>query len=151
MQFSLTRCLSQARINWEACSRKGIWHKNGGGDGGSNPDELTSSWIISLDASVSLTCSEQNKKFKQNKKHGRIPAGLLLSTGGLSCFVVTSMLLPALTRWYRGTYGMLLSLTSWYWLIRVILCKWLLNGKQLFLCEDVTVSYFLFSWQNIRC
>ena len=23
-------CLSQARINWEGCVRKGIWHKNGG-------------------------------------------------------------------------------------------------------------------------
>jgi len=23
-------CLSQARINWEDCGRKGIWHKNGG-------------------------------------------------------------------------------------------------------------------------
>jgi len=22
-------CLSQARINWEGCARKGIWHKNG--------------------------------------------------------------------------------------------------------------------------
>jgi len=22
--------LSQARINWEGCIRKGIWHKNGG-------------------------------------------------------------------------------------------------------------------------
>jgi len=23
-------CLSQARIKWEGCGRKGIWHKNGG-------------------------------------------------------------------------------------------------------------------------
>ena len=23
-------CLSQTRINWEGCARKGIWHKNGG-------------------------------------------------------------------------------------------------------------------------
>jgi len=28
-------CLSQARINWEGCARKGIWRKNGGdGKGG---------------------------------------------------------------------------------------------------------------------
>jgi len=25
-------CLSQARINWEGCARKGIWRKNGGND-----------------------------------------------------------------------------------------------------------------------
>ena len=27
---ALIWCLSQASINWEACGRKGIWHKNGG-------------------------------------------------------------------------------------------------------------------------
>jgi len=25
-----TWCLSQARINWDGCGRKGIWHNNGG-------------------------------------------------------------------------------------------------------------------------
>jgi len=31
-------CLSQARINWEGCARKGIRHRNGGDsrDGGTN-------------------------------------------------------------------------------------------------------------------
>ena len=29
MQASIVQCLSQARINWEGCDRKGIWHKNG--------------------------------------------------------------------------------------------------------------------------
>jgi len=28
MQASIYRCLSQVRINWEGCSRKGIQHKN---------------------------------------------------------------------------------------------------------------------------
>jgi len=29
MQECIIWCLSQARINWEGCSREGIWHKNG--------------------------------------------------------------------------------------------------------------------------
>jgi len=33
-----TWCLSQARINWEGCGRKGIWHKNGRDDGGRGTD-----------------------------------------------------------------------------------------------------------------
>jgi len=28
------QCLSQVRLNWEDCRRKGIWRKNGGDDGG---------------------------------------------------------------------------------------------------------------------
>jgi len=38
-------CLSQARINWEACGRKGIWRKNEGIDGGGSligPDGTSS-------------------------------------------------------------------------------------------------------------
>ena len=34
MQSSTFLCLSQARINWEGCGRKGVWHKNWGIDGG---------------------------------------------------------------------------------------------------------------------
>ena len=34
MQSSIFLCLSQAQINWDGCSRKSIWHKNGGIDGG---------------------------------------------------------------------------------------------------------------------
>ena len=40
MQASINRCLSQARINWEGCDRKGVRRKNAefnlwlGGDGG---------------------------------------------------------------------------------------------------------------------
>jgi len=34
MQSSIFLYLSQARINWEGSSRKGIWCKNGGIDGG---------------------------------------------------------------------------------------------------------------------
>ena len=30
MQYSVTQCLSQRRINWQGSSRKGIRHKNGG-------------------------------------------------------------------------------------------------------------------------
>jgi len=34
MQSSIFLCLSQARINWKGCSRKGIRRKNGGTDEG---------------------------------------------------------------------------------------------------------------------
>jgi len=40
-------CLSQARIKWEDCGRKGIRYKNGGDDGGGSlisPDGVTPSW-----------------------------------------------------------------------------------------------------------
>jgi len=46
MQSSIFLCLSQARINWEGCGRKGIWRKNGEIDGGG--------LLISLDG-VALT------------------------------------------------------------------------------------------------
>ena len=38
MQASIFFCMSQARINWEGCARKGIWRENGGDgrDGGTN-------------------------------------------------------------------------------------------------------------------
>ena len=35
-------CLYQARINWEGCGRKGIWHKDWGDDGsGGNGDRMS--------------------------------------------------------------------------------------------------------------
>ena len=50
---------------------KVVRHENGGDDGGGgtgNPNELASrsSWIVTVDASVSLTC------FEQSQKYGRI-------------------------------------------------------------------------------
>jgi len=42
-------CLSQARINWEGCSRKGIRRKSGGFDGGGlliGPDGVTPTRIV---------------------------------------------------------------------------------------------------------
>jgi len=48
MQSSIFLWLSQARINWEGCGRKGIWHKTAEGiDGGG--------LLISLDG-VSASC-----------------------------------------------------------------------------------------------
>jgi len=41
--------VSQARINWEGCGRKGFWHKNGGTDGGGlliSPDGVAPTWIV---------------------------------------------------------------------------------------------------------
>jgi len=52
------------------CTRKGIWQSNGGDDGGGgtgNPNELASSWIISIGVSVGLPGC------KQNQKYGMIP------------------------------------------------------------------------------
>jgi len=34
MQASITRCLSQVRINWKGYGRKGIWRKMGDDEGG---------------------------------------------------------------------------------------------------------------------
>jgi len=48
MESSITQYLSQIRINWVGCSRKGIWHKNAGNDGCrgmGDPNELASSWM----------------------------------------------------------------------------------------------------------
>ena len=66
MQSSITQCLSQARINWQGYGRKGVWHKNVGMIS-CHPNELTSSWIVSVDAFIALTRSEQDQKY------GRIP------------------------------------------------------------------------------
>jgi len=44
---------------------KGIWHKNGGDNKGAsigNPSKLASSWIVSVDASIRMTCSQQNAR-----------------------------------------------------------------------------------------
>jgi len=46
-------CLSQSRINWEGCGRKGIWYKNGDNDGDGDTDspyEVTSSQIVGTSA-----------------------------------------------------------------------------------------------------
>jgi len=53
MQSSIFMCLSQARVNWEGCNRKGIWHKNGGIDGGGlliSPDGVVRTWIVVVPA-----------------------------------------------------------------------------------------------------
>ena len=65
MQTNIAQCLSQARIYWEGCFRKGLHCAVVGGvDGGDgNPDELTSSRIIAVDDSVSLIRSVENHKY----------------------------------------------------------------------------------------
>ena len=58
-------CLSQARINWEGCSRKGIWHKKwGGGDGGGlliSPDGVAPCRIVSVSGSVIFPCTMKSR------------------------------------------------------------------------------------------
>jgi len=57
------------RLNniWEGCGRKGIWHKNSWVEV-MEVDILATwmNWIVSVDAFINLTYSEQNQK------HGRI-------------------------------------------------------------------------------
>jgi len=51
MQSSIFLCLSQARINWEGCSRKSIRDKMGGIDGGGlliSPDVVAPNRIVSV-------------------------------------------------------------------------------------------------------
>ena len=60
-----TRCLSQARKNWEGCVRKGIWHKNGGVDGGKgtdSPDGVAPIPVVRTIASVILPHTIKNQK-----------------------------------------------------------------------------------------
>jgi len=59
MHASIIQCLSQARINWEGCGRKGIRRKNGRGDGGGgtdSPDGVASRRIVGESASVIFPC-----------------------------------------------------------------------------------------------
>jgi len=54
VQSSIFLCLSQARINWEGCSREGIQCKNGGIDGGGlliSPDGVAPTQIVGVSAS----------------------------------------------------------------------------------------------------
>jgi len=51
---SILLCMSQARINWESCSRKDIRRKNGGIDEGGlmiSPDGVAPTRIVSVSAS----------------------------------------------------------------------------------------------------
>jgi len=51
--------LTQSRINWEGCGRKGILHKDGGDDGGGSlisPYGVAPSWIVGVSASVIFPC-----------------------------------------------------------------------------------------------
>jgi len=61
MQSSIFLCLSQARINWKGCDRKGIRRKNGGGVGGSesviSPDGVVPTQIVGVSASCFLLTS----------------------------------------------------------------------------------------------
>jgi len=54
------RCLSQARINWESCGRKGIQRKMGWDDGDGSlisPDGVASSRIVGAFAFVIFPCT----------------------------------------------------------------------------------------------
>ena len=54
VQSSIFLCLSQARINWEGCGRKGIQRKTGANDGGGlliGPDGVAPTRIVGVSAS----------------------------------------------------------------------------------------------------
>jgi len=137
MQSSITQCLSQARINWQGYGRKGVWHKNVGMIS-CHPNELTSSWIVSVDAFIALTRSEQDQKY------GRIPTivrkvqryNIFLGHGfpldaGASCLAASMP--PAVTwgsstAWCWSTCDMFHG-TFWYWFTWVFLDNGSLNGS----------------------
>jgi len=58
-------CLSQARINWEGCSRKGIRNKTGQDDGGGSLislDEVAPIQIVDVSASVFFPCTIKSRR-----------------------------------------------------------------------------------------
>jgi len=57
-------CLSQARINWKGCDRKGIRHKNGDDGGGSliSRDGVAPSHIVCVSAYVIFPCTIKCRK-----------------------------------------------------------------------------------------
>jgi len=64
MQASIIWCLSQARINWEGCGRKGTWHKMGddGGGGTDSLDWVASKRIVGACASVIFPCTIKSRR-----------------------------------------------------------------------------------------
>ena len=67
IQASIILCLSQARINWEGCGRKGIRRKkNGERVGGiDGADGVASKWTVSMSASVIFPCTIKSKDGEQ--------------------------------------------------------------------------------------
>jgi len=66
MQASIFGYLSQARIKWEGCSRKGIRHKNGEDDNAGsliNPDGVAPSRMVGVSASVIFPCTIKSRRF----------------------------------------------------------------------------------------
>jgi len=68
MQASINQCLSQARTNWEGCGRKGIRHKNGGGDGDAvSSDGEASTQTVGASASIIVPCSTKSRNNDSEK------------------------------------------------------------------------------------
>jgi len=58
-------CLSQAKIKWEGCGRKGIRRKNGGDDGGGSlisPDGVLPSQMVGVSATVIFPCTIKSRR-----------------------------------------------------------------------------------------
>jgi len=58
-------CLSQAKIKWEDCDRKGIQRKNGGDDGGGSlisPDGVAPIQMVGVSASVIFPCTIKSRR-----------------------------------------------------------------------------------------
>ena len=69
-------CLSQARIKWEGCGRKGIRRKKMGGDVGGSmiiPDGVAPSRIICVSASVIFPCIVKSRRFLLAPAHPGSP------------------------------------------------------------------------------
>ena len=66
MQSSIFLCLSQARINWEGCDRKGIPRKNGGmmevGQSLTSSDGMAPTWTVGVSTSVIFPCTIKSRR-----------------------------------------------------------------------------------------
>ena len=69
-------CLSQARIKWEGCGRKGIRRKPGRDDGGGSlisADGVAPSWMVSVSASYLPLHDKVQKKISSGTGSPRSP------------------------------------------------------------------------------
>jgi len=107
-----------------------MWHKNVGSDGDGSTGNLNEpSWIISVDASISLTCSRQNKKYSRIPAVVKGPASFRASLCCWAravcgpCVAVSFLGLLSL-----GVCSVFMSPNLWYQVTWVVLSKGLLNG-----------------------
>ena len=101
-QASIIQCLSQARINWEGCDRKGIRCANGGDDEGGGTDSLdgvVSRRFVSASASVIFPCiiKSSNGERMEEVDKGCIEFCIIVGTVTRTAGILIHSQLKALT------------------------------------------------------